>query len=171
MQDTFFWIYICIRNYYILFIMLTNTEKNWATYTHLSTLSQYCFPLGNFIFPLIIWASKKDESDYVDDNGKQALNFQLSVLLYSFILGLIIVPIFMAVFLPYFPFYEWARPRHFVIEDFNFGENIGLISTGLIAIFTLACLKIIEFFLIIQASVKTANGEHYRYPLTIQFLK
>lgn len=151
--------------------MITNTEKNWATFTHLSTLSQYCIPLGNFIFPLIIWVSKKDESDYVDDNGKQALNFQLSVLLYSLFLGLIIVPIFIAVFLQHIPFYEWTQNHHFVIEDFSFGENIGLISTGLIAIFTLAFLKAVEFFLIIQASVKTANGEHYRYPLTIQFLK
>jgi uncharacterized Tic20 family protein len=127
--------------------------------------------LGNFIFPLIIWASKKDESEYVDLNGKQVLNFQLSILLYSLFLGAIIVPVFIAAFFNNIPFYELTQHHHFIIEEFNFGENIGLISTGLIAVFLLAFLKIVEFFLIIQAAVKTANGEKYRYPLTIQFLK
>jgi uncharacterized Tic20 family protein len=151
--------------------MLTNSEKKWAAFTHLSTLSQYCFPLGNYVFPLIIWVSKKDESEYLDYNGKHVLNFQLSILLYSLILGAIIVPVFIAAFFNNIPFYELRQQHHFVIEEFNFGENIGLMSTGLIAVFLLACLKIVEFFLIIQATIKTANGEEFRYHLTIQFLK
>ena len=151
--------------------MLTNSEKNWATLTHLSALSQYCFPLGNFVLPIIIWSSKKDQSDFVDANGKQSLNFQLSVLLYSLILGAIIIPVFIITFLKQIPLYELTQHHHFTIEDFNFAENIGLITTGAIALFFLACLKIVEFFLIIQASVKTANGESYSYPLTIKFMK
>ena len=151
--------------------MQTNSEKKWAAFTHLSTLSQYCFPLGNYVFPLIIWASKKEDSQYVDYNGKQALNFQLSILLYTLILGAIIVPVFIAAFFNNIPFYELTQHRHFVIEEFDFGKNIGLISTGFIAVFLLVCLKIVEFFLIIQASIKTANGEQYSYPLTIKFMK
>lgn len=151
--------------------MLTNSEKNWATLTHLSALSQYCFPLGNFVLPIIIWSSKKDQSDFVDANGKQSLNLQLSVLLYSLILGAIIIPVFIITFLKQIPLYELTQHHHFIIEDFNFGENMGLITTGAIALFFLACLKIVEFFLIIQASVKTANGEPYSYPLTIKFMK
>jgi uncharacterized Tic20 family protein len=151
--------------------MLTDSEKKWAAFTHLSALSQYCLPLGNFILPIVIWSSKKEQSDYVNQNGKQSLNFQLSILLYSLILGAIIVPVFIISFLKQIPLYELTQHHHFTSNEFNFGENIGLISTGCIALFMLAVIKITEFFLIIQASVKTANGEQYKYPLTIKFLK
>lgn len=151
--------------------MLTNSEKNWASISHLSALSQYCFPLGNFILPMIVWSSKKNESTYIDHNGKQCINFQLSVLLYSLILGVIFVPAFLITFFSHVTFNELIYDRHLIIQDGNLSENIGLITTGVIAIFLLACLKIAEFFLIIRAAVKTANGEYYTYPLTIQFLK
>jgi uncharacterized Tic20 family protein len=145
--------------------MLTNSEKKWAAFTHLSALSQYCLPLGNFILPIVIWSSKKEQSDYVNQNGKQSLNFQLSILLYSLILGAIIVPVFIISFLKQIPLYELTQHHHFTSNEFNFGENIGLISTGCIAVFMLAVIKITEFFLIIQASVKTANGEQYKLSL------
>ena len=151
--------------------MLTNTEKNWATLTHLGAFGQYIFPLGNFVIPIIIWSSKKNESAFVDYNGKQCINFQLSVLLYSLILGAVFVPSFIITFLSHVTFDELIHDRHFIVRDLNFTDNIGLITTGAIAIFLLACLKIIEFFLIIQAAVKTANGEFYSYPLTIKFMK
>lgn len=151
--------------------MLTNAEKNWATLTHIGAFGQYLFPLGNFIIPIIIWSSKKNESEFIDNNGKQCINFQLSVFLYSLILGAIFVPAFFITFLSHITFNELIHDRHFIIQDLNFSENVGLITTGAIAIFFLVCLKIAEFFLIIQAAVKTANGERYSYPLTLKFMK
>lgn len=151
--------------------MLTNTEKNWATLTHIGAFGQYLFPLGNFIIPIIIWSSKKNESEFIDNNGKQCINFQLSVFLYSLILGAIFVPAFFITILSHITFNELIHDRHFIIQDLNFSENVGLITTGAIAIFFLVCLKIAEFFLIIQAAVKTANGERYSYPLTLKFMK
>ena len=151
--------------------MQTNTEKNWATLTHLGAFGQYLFPLGNFVIPIIIWSSKKNESAFVDYNGKQCINFQLSVFLYSLILGAIFVPCFILTFLSHVTINELIHDRHFIIQDLNFSENIGLITTGAIALFFLVCLKITEFFLIIQAAVKTANGERYSYPLTLKFMK
>lgn len=151
--------------------MQTNTEKNWSTLTHLGAFGQYLFPLGNFVIPIIIWSSKKNESAFVDYNGKQCINFQLSVFLYSLILGAIIVPTFVITFLSHVTFNELFHDTDFILRDLNFSENIGLITTGAIAVFILACLKIVEFFLIIQAAVKTANGERYHYPLTIKFMK
>jgi uncharacterized Tic20 family protein len=38
-----------------------------------------------FIGPLIIWLIKKDTSPYVDAQGKESLNFQLSILIYCFV--------------------------------------------------------------------------------------
>lgn len=151
--------------------MISNTEKNWATLTHIGAFGQYLFPLGNFIIPIIIWSSKKNESEFIDNNGKQCINFQLSVFLYSLILGAIFVPAFFISFLSHITFNELIHDRHFIIQDLNFSENVGLITTGAIAIFFLVCIKIAEFFLIIQAAVKTANGERYSYPLTLKFMK
>ncbi|BDB52794.1 DUF4870 domain-containing protein [Flavobacterium ammonificans] len=152
-------------------MMLTNTEKNWATVTHIGAFGQYLFPFGNFVIPIIIWSSKKNESEFIDNNGKQCINFQLSVILYSLILGAIFVPAFFITFLSHVTFNELIHDRNFIVQDLNFSDNIGLITTGAIAIFFLVCLKIAEFFLIIQAAVKTANGENYSYPLTIKFMK
>ena len=74
--------------------MENTNETNTATFTHLSTLTQYFIPFGNYIFPILIWTSKKEKSEFIDHHGKQVLNFQLSLLLYSLALLLIAVPIF-----------------------------------------------------------------------------
>jgi uncharacterized Tic20 family protein len=63
-------------------IELTETERNWAMLCHLSAFAGFFFPFGAIIGPLICWLSRKDESVWVDQNGKSALNFQLSMLLY-----------------------------------------------------------------------------------------
>ena len=54
---------------------VTSDDKLWALLAHLSY-----FVLGVF-GPLIIWLVKKDESTFVEDQAKEALNFQLSVLI------------------------------------------------------------------------------------------
>jgi uncharacterized Tic20 family protein len=151
--------------------MLTNTEKNWATLTHLGAFGQYLFPLGNLVIPIIIWSSKKNESTFVDYNGKQCINFQLSILLYSLVLAAIFVPVFIVTIFNHIPFNTFEGNQNINLEDYILNDNIGLITTGAIAIFFLVCLKIAEFLLIIQAAVKTANGEHYSYPFTIKFMK
>jgi uncharacterized Tic20 family protein len=43
-----------------------------------------------FLGPLIIWLIKKDEEPFVDDQAKEALNFQLTVFIAMFISGLLI---------------------------------------------------------------------------------
>lgn len=57
-------------------------ERNWAMAAHLAGLV-------SIIGPLIVWILKKDESPFVDDQGKEALNFQISILIYSFIAALL----------------------------------------------------------------------------------
>jgi uncharacterized Tic20 family protein len=65
------------------------TEKNWALFAHLGTLVGFVIGFGNFIVPLVIWLSKKDESEFVTEHAKESLNFQLSVLLYVIIATLL----------------------------------------------------------------------------------
>ena len=64
----------------------TQSERDWAMFCHLSTFAGYFFPFGGIIGPLICWISRKDESEWVNMNGKSSLNFQISVALYSLLL-------------------------------------------------------------------------------------
>lgn len=61
---------------------LRESERNWSMLCHLSAFAGFFFPFGGIIGPLICWLSKKDESAWVDLNGKESMNFQLSILLY-----------------------------------------------------------------------------------------
>ena len=151
--------------------METTTEKNTATFTHLSALTQYFIPFGNYIFPILFWSSKKESSEFVDHHGKQVLNFQLSLLLYSLVLVLIAVPTFLITLFNNVPFETIFNDHDFVFRNFNIEGNIGMITVGIIAVILFGLLKVAEFFLIIYASIKTSNGEKYNYPITIPFIK
>jgi uncharacterized Tic20 family protein len=62
--------------------ILSETERNWAMLCHLSAFAGFFFPFGAIIGPLICWLSKRDESAWVNLNGRSSMNFQLSILLY-----------------------------------------------------------------------------------------
>ncbi len=62
--------------------VLSETERNWSMLCHLAAFAGFIFPFGGIIGPLICWLSRRDESIWVDENGKASLNFQLSILLY-----------------------------------------------------------------------------------------
>ena len=62
--------------------VLTESERTWAMLCHLSALAGFFFPFGAIIGPLVCWLSKRDESVWVYINGRNSLNFQLSMLLY-----------------------------------------------------------------------------------------
>lgn len=151
--------------------MESTTEKNIATFTHLSTLTQYFIPFGNYIFPIILWSTKKNESEFVDHNGKQVLNFQLSLLLYSLILLMIAIPSFLISIFKDISFNTLLNHNDFEISNFNFEANIGFLTAGIVSLLIFGLLKLAEFFLIIYAAIKTSNGENYNYPITIPFIK
>jgi uncharacterized protein len=62
--------------------VLSESERNWAMLCHLSAFAGFFFPFGGIIGPLVFWFTKKDESFWVYINGRDSLNFQLSLLLY-----------------------------------------------------------------------------------------
>ena len=57
----------------------TVDERNWSVAAHLSGLSGYLIPFGWVIGPLVVWLFKKEEMPFVDDQGKEAVNFQMVV--------------------------------------------------------------------------------------------
>ena len=68
-------------------------ERMWGMLCHLAALAGFVVPFGNILGPLVVWLIKKEEFDFVADQGKEALNFQITVA----IAGLICIP-FMPLF-------------------------------------------------------------------------
>lgn len=84
---------------------LKGGEKSLAMWCHLGTFAGIVIPFGNFLVPLILWLAKRDDYELVDDQGKESLNFQISIFLYSiigFILVFIVVGIFFLIVLALF---------------------------------------------------------------------
>lgn len=148
--------------------MLDTHQKNIATFIHLSTFSRFIIPLGNFIGPLILWIANKEKSAFIDNHGKQAINFQLSVLLYTIILGTISIPFFIFKLFQGMNFMDFNGFNNF---HFNLDKPSPLLyiggGLGIIAVAGF----IIELALIIKASLKARDGEYYQYPLSIHFIK
>jgi len=110
--------------------------RRWAMFCHLSGLAGYLpiLPgIGSLIAPLIIWQVKKDDSPFVDQQGKEAVNFQLSILLYT------------------------------VIALASICIAVGIVL--------LPAVVVLNIVFVIIASVRSNNGEHYRYPICIRFIK
>jgi uncharacterized Tic20 family protein len=151
--------------------MTTTNDKNIATVLHLSTLTQYLIPFGNYIFPIVIWSSKKGQSEFIDSNGKQVMNFQLSIFVYSILLCLIAIPILAYTFFYNVPLEAIINENDVIIENFDFNRIGGFALVGITAAFMFGFLKVVEFVLIILAAVKASHGENYKYPLSIPFFK
>ena len=73
-------------------------ERQWAMFAHIGTFSSMFVPLGNIIAPIFIWQMKKHESEFVVDQAKESLNFQITIMIYaliSFLLFFIFIGIFL----------------------------------------------------------------------------
>lgn len=68
-------------------------ERSWVLFSHIGTLLGYFIGIGGFIVPLVIWLSKKEESELITRHAKESLNFQLSLLIYMSIAGILVIVI------------------------------------------------------------------------------
>jgi uncharacterized Tic20 family protein len=73
-------------------------ERQWAMFAHIGTFCSIFVPLGNFIAPIVIWQMKKHESEFVVDQAKESLNFQITIVIYALI-SFFLVFIFIGFFL------------------------------------------------------------------------
>lgn len=68
---------------------VASSDRTWVILSHLVALTLFVgIPFGNVIGPLVIWLLKKHESAAVDVNGKESLNFQISMTIYTLLAGL-----------------------------------------------------------------------------------
>jgi uncharacterized protein len=128
----------------------SSDARTWAMASHLAALALFTsIPFGNVFGPLIVYLIKKDQDPFVAEQGKESLNFQLTVTLMGIIVFICYMASFFAMFLG--PRNAWPLP-------------IVVIPLFLaLLIFNVACVAF--------AAVRSYNGEHFRYPLIIHFLR
>lgn len=63
---------------------LSQSARTWAMLTHLSAFAGALVALA-FVGPLVMWLIRREEHPFLDHHGKEALNFNLSLLLYGVI--------------------------------------------------------------------------------------
>jgi uncharacterized protein len=68
----------------------TQDERTWGMLAHLTAFSGFLIPLGNIIAPLVVWLVKRDQSQFIADQGKESLNFNISVLLAGCVCGALV---------------------------------------------------------------------------------
>lgn len=149
---------------------ILENEKTVSTFVHLSTFTKYLFPFGNFIAPIILWTLNRDKP-FIDYNGRQAINFQLSVFLYSVVIGILCIPL-----LAFFAF-------DLIDMATEIGHNFNTVSlseinnvSGFIIILGVIVLQflgifVIELYAVISASISASKGIEYKYPFCIPFIK
>ncbi len=118
-------------------------DRTYATLMHLVLLAHVIIPYLSIIALLVMWNVKKKDSVYIADHGREAMNFQISLIIYSIILPIIAFPIGLMFFI------VGAIPA--VILAALFPYVLGLVG-------------------MIMAAMAANRGEVFRYPMTIRFL-
>jgi uncharacterized Tic20 family protein len=149
---------------------ITENQKNVASLMHLSTFSKYFFPFGNFLAPLVLWTLNKKKA-FADEHGRQALNFQLSILLYSIVISIICVPFIIIYFSEIYQIIKNLESTN----GYNTVEAVKNVSTYLFTFTIVAILLfglfVFELYAVITATMTARKGKLYNYPLSIHFIK
>jgi len=126
---------------------LSSELRGWAIGAHLGGLivGLSTAAVFGFVGPLLVWLFKRDEHPFTDHHTKEALNFQLTVLLVLVLSVVLAIPVV-------------------IFGVLTLG--LGLILVGALAVVALVAWIVLP----IIGAVKASNGEGYRYPLTIRFI-
>src|SRR5207237_4573225 len=68
----------------------SSNVRTWTVLCHATALAGFFVPwAGHILGPLIVWLAKRGDSPEIDVHGKESLNFQISMLIYSLIAGVL----------------------------------------------------------------------------------
>ncbi|AFZ43903.1 hypothetical protein PCC7418_1734 [Halothece sp. PCC 7418] len=144
---------------------ITQEETRWAMICHLAGLVwiplywlEFPLPLVNIVVPGVVWLVKREESEYVDLQGREALNFQIALVGYSiilFMLGVMGFFIYLAVF--------GADLDSSVGAIALVMKGISWAARAVAMIATLWSLAVVP-----NAAIRAKKGQIYFYPLTMR---
>lgn len=60
-------------------------EKQMGMFCHLSSFAGYVIPFGNIFGPLVLWLMKRETMPFVESEGKESVNFQISMTIYMLV--------------------------------------------------------------------------------------
>ena len=148
----------------------TENHKNVAAIMHLSTFSKYIFPFGNFLAPLLLWTTNK-EKPFVKEHGREAINFQLSILLYTLGVGILCLPFFVIFASDFVSLVDVIDDHSHQITIHNIKNYSGYLTLFLVVAVFLFGIFVFELYCVIQATIHANQGKNYKYPLSISFIK
>ncbi len=151
-------------------LSITASNKNVAALIHLSTFSKYFIPFGNFIAPILLWTTNRDNI-FVDEHGKQAINFQLSILVYMLLIGILCIPFVIIMAGDFINLIELFDRSNHNIQLSEIKNISGYIVLGAIVGLLFLGLLFFELYAVINASIHANRGENYKYPFCIPFIK
>ncbi len=127
---------------------LGSDVRGWGIAAHLIGLGGALLTVVTlgFLGPLVVWLLKREEHPFIDHHAKESLNFQLTTLLALVVATLAAIPVFLLGFL-------------------TFGV------LWLVAIIVVVAATVVWFVFPVIGAVKAANGEGYRYPVSIRFVR
>jgi len=86
---------------------LSQEDRNWGLIAHLSSLSGLIIPLGSVLGPLIVYLVKKDQSAFGTDCAKEALNFNITVVIAAIVCAILWL-VFVGILLSVVLFFAWV---------------------------------------------------------------
>lgn len=134
------------------------SERQWAAAAHLSALllalvTSWLAGAAGVVGAGVVYLLKRDSSPFVAEHAREALNFNLSMLLYALV----------------------AVAVAFVLVGATvLTLGIGLILTapaGIVLLLVAAAIAVTWLVCSLLATVKAWNGEPYRYPLTLRLVR
>ena len=136
----------------------TSSERQWAASAHLAALvlallTTWIAGAAGVAGAGAVYLIKRDHSPFVAEHAKEAINFNLSMFIYSCIAVVIGMLLVGATVLTL---------------------GIGLILTlpaGVVLVLAIAAIAVMWLVCSVVATMKAWNGERYRYPLTVRLLK
>ncbi|QCO67449.1 DUF4870 domain-containing protein [Luteimonas yindakuii] len=135
----------------------TSSERGWAMAAHVTALAlalmtSWLVGVAGVVGAGAIWLLKRDDSPFIARHAREAVNFNLSMLIYAAVacgiaaalVGLTVLTLGLGVILT--------------------------LPAGLALLMVIAAIALMWLVCSIIAAVRAWNGEEYRYPLTIRLL-
>lgn len=116
-------------------------------------------PFANILLPFLVWLVKREDSSWIDRHGRESINFQISMFIYSVILIMLSVAIAIVMLLI-------LNSQPVGTSAFTYLLGFVLLGYGSFVLFW----SVIQLVLVVWASIWAQRGRKFRYPLTIRFL-
>lgn len=129
--------------------------NQWSMFCHLAAFAQFIgIPFGSIVGPLVVWLIKRKEIPQVDQHGKESINFQITMTLVTFLAAIFLV-LFVVGSIGGDPLRYDDLPTVSILP----------VILGVVA------LVAFDFVMVVLGAIRASNGEAWRYPLSIRFIR